>query len=375
MAKRDYYEVLGVSRGASPEEIKKAYRQLARKYHPDVNPGDKQAEEKFKEVQEAYEVLSNPETRARYDQYGHAANDTGGGFSGAGDFGGFGDIFSDIFDMFGGGFGTGRQGPRRGADLRLTLSITFEEAAFGASKKVKVPHTIQCPACGGSGAEPGTRPKTCDACGGTGQVRTTQRTPFGQMQTVRTCSKCGGQGMVVDTPCRHCRGRGKIQEQKTISIDIPAGVDEGARLRVAGEGEAGDRGAPPGDLYVELKVKPHKYFRREGFDVILDLPVSIVQAALGDEVEVPTLEGPVKFKLPEGTQSGQRFRLKGKGIARLNGFGKGDQYVVVRVVTPTNLNEKQKKILREFDQLLTRENQEDRKEKGFFDRVRDAFTS
>ncbi|MGI9950819.1 molecular chaperone DnaJ [Moorellaceae bacterium AZ2] len=378
MSKRDYYEVLGVDRGASQEEIKKAYRRLARQYHPDLNPGNKEAEEKFKEIQEAYDILSDPEKRARYDQFGHAGVEGGAGagpgfggfdFKGA-DFGGFGDLFDMFFgDAFTGG--RRRRGPERGADVRLDLEISFEEAAFGAEKEVGVPRLERCPDCGGSGAAPGTHPVTCQACGGTGQVRITQRTPLGYYQTIRTCHQCQGTGTIIPNPCKTCRGRGQVQRTRKIKIKIPPGVDTGARLRLAGEGEVGERGGPPGDLYVYINVRPHKIFRREGFDIFCEVPISMVQAALGDEIEVPTLEGKARLSIPEGTQSGTAFRLKGKGIPRLNGAGRGDQHVVVRVVIPKNLTEQQKELLREFARLHGWEPSE--KEKGFFRKVKDAF--
>ncbi|MGI6552096.1 MAG: molecular chaperone DnaJ [Bacillota bacterium] len=370
MAKRDYYEILGVSRDASQEEIKKAYRKLARKYHPDVNPGDKTAEEKFKEVTEAYEVLVDEEKRANYDRFGHAAAGGGGFEGGFGDFGGFGDIF-DMF--FGGGFGggTAARRPQKGADLRFNLSISFEEAAFGAEKDITIPRTENCSTCDGSGAEPGTYPSNCSVCGGTGQVRMSQNTPLGMFQTIKTCHTCQGTGKVVTTPCRTCQGRGKVRRNRTIHLHIPAGVDTGSRLRVAGEGEAGSYGGPPGDLYVFIQVRPHQHFQRHNDDVIYELPVSIVQAALGAEIEVPTLDGPVKLKIPEGTQGGTSFRIKGKGIKKLHGFGRGDQHVKVVVVTPTGLNEKQKQLLREFGQTLGKSNFQ--KDKGLFEKMKEAF--
>lgn len=385
MPKRDYYEILGVDRGASQEEIKKAYRRLARQYHPDLNPGNKEAEEKFKEIQEAYDVLSDPEKRSRYDQFGHAGVEGGAGAgSGPGGFGGF-DFggagfggFDDILDMFFGealGGRRRRRGPERGADVRLDLDISFEEAAFGTEKEVGVPRLERCPDCGGSGAAPGTGPVTCPACGGSGQVTITQRTPLGYYQTIRTCQQCQGMGTIISHPCKTCRGRGQVQRTRKIRIKIPPGVDTGARLRLAGEGEAGERGGPPGDLYVYINVLPHKVFRREGFDILCEVPISMVQAALGDEIEVPTLEGKAHLIIPEGTQSGTSFRLKGKGIPRLNGAGRGDQHVVVRVVIPKDLTEREKELLREFARLRgwhpTAKDTE--KEKGFFRKVKDAF--
>lgn len=373
MSKRDYYEVLGVSRDASQEEIKKAYRKLARKYHPDVNPGNKEAEEKFKEVKEAYDVLGDPDKRASYDQFGHAGTEAGGfgGFGHGTDFGGF----DDIFDMFfGGGFGGGKRprGPQRGADLRLDLTITFEEAAFGAEKKIEVPRMEACPTCHGSGAEPGTHPATCKVCHGTGQIRVTQNTPFGRFQSIKTCHHCHGEGQVITSPCHECHGEGKVRRNKKINIDIPAGVETGSRLRVSGEGEAGSRGGPPGDLYVYINVKPHEILERNGYDVMSRVSINIVQAALGDEMLIPTLDGKVKIKIPEGTQSGMSLRLKGKGIPRLRGYGRGDHIVKIEVVTPTNLNEKQKEILREFGKTIGKHNHEV-KEKGFFEKMKDAF--
>lgn len=380
MSKRDYYEVLGVSRTATEDEIKKAYKKLAKKYHPDLNPDSKTAEEKFKEINEAYEVLSDSEKRTRYDQFGHAgANSDFGGFggagAGAGDFGGFGDIF-DMFFGGGGGFGGGSQRPtaQRGADLRLDLSISFEEAAFGVEKDVEIPRLENCDVCGGSGAEPGTHPKTCNVCGGKGQVRSAQSTPFGQFQTVKTCHRCHGAGTIIEQQCKHCGGSGRVRKERKIHVKIPAGVDNDSRLKISREGEAGTLGGPPGDLYVYITVRPHANFRRENDDVICEFPLSFVQAALGCEVEVPTLDGKVKLTIPEGTQTGTSFRLRGRGITKLRGYGRGDQYVKVKLVTPTNLTEEQKKLLRDFDNSVSSpEDQQSEKGKGFFNKVKDAF--
>jgi len=370
MSKRDYYEVLGVERNASEAEIKKAFRKLARKYHPDVNPGDKEAEAKFKEVSEANEVLSDPQKKAQYDQFGHAAFGPGGGeggFGGFSDFGGFG----DIFDMFFGGGGQRRRGPVKGSDLRYNLEITFEEAAFGLEKDINVPRTETCGKCKGSGAAPGTSPKTCPRCNGTGQIQYTQSTPFGRFVQSRVCDECHGDGRVVESPCPECGGSGQVRKTRTIHIRVPAGVDTGSRLRVAGEGEPGERGGPHGDLYIYIRVKPHKIFNREGNDVITEINISFPQAALGDELEVPTLEGKVQLKIPEGTQSGTFFRLKGKGIPDVQGYGRGDQHVQVTVVTPTRLTEEQKQMLREFAE--TYGEKPAGVEKGFFEKVKDAF--
>ncbi|SDF74758.1 molecular chaperone DnaJ [Sporolituus thermophilus] len=379
MSKRDYYEVLGVPRTATEDEIKKAFRKLARKYHPDVNRDNpKEAEEKFKEINEAYEVLSDPERRAQYDQFGHAAFDPGqgagaGGFSGFGGFGAGG--FSDIFDMFFGqaGFGARHTGPEKGADLRYDLEISFEEAAFGVEKEIQVPRTEECPTCHGSGAAPGTHPETCPQCRGTGQQQIVQNTPFGRMVNVKTCTRCRGEGKIVRTPCKDCQGRGRVRNKRTIKVKIPAGVDSGSRLRVAYEGEAGVRGGPPGDLYVYIFVKPHKLFTREGSDVICEVPISFVQAALGDEIEVPTLDGKVSLKIPEGTQSGTTFRLKDKGIPHLRGHGRGDQHVRIKVVTPKNLTERQRELLMEFARASGENINPE--QKSFFKKVKDFLGS
>lgn len=354
--KRDYYEVLGVSKSADATEIKKAYRKLAMKYHPDKNQGDKEAEEKFKEINEAYEVLSDETKRKNYDQFGHeGVNGQGfggaGGFGGQG-FGGFDDIFGDIFgDMFGGGFGGGRQrrrGPERGADIRQRINISFEEAAFGKKVQVKINRSEECNECHGSGAKPGTSKKTCSTCNGSGQVQSVQRTPFGNIASTRTCSTCNGEGEVIESPCTKCHGKGSIRKTKTIEVDIPAGIDEGQMIKLSGQGELGTRGGPRGDLYIEVNVKSHQLFTREGYDVYLEMPITFAQATLGDKIQVPTLDGKVEYEIPEGTQTGTVFRLKGKGIPKLRSNVRGDQYVKVTVEIPKKLNDKQKELVRQF---------------------------
>ncbi|WP_419726565.1 molecular chaperone DnaJ [Terrisporobacter petrolearius] len=354
--KRDYYDVLGVGKSADATEIKKAYRKLAMKYHPDKNPGDKEAEEKFKEINEAYEVLSDETKRKNYDQFGHeGVNGQGfggaGGFGGQG-FGGFDDIFGDIFgDMFGGGFGGGRprrRGPERGADIKQRINISFEEAAFGKKVQVKINRSEECDECNGSGAKPGTSKKTCPTCNGSGQVQSVQRTPFGNIASTRTCSTCNGEGEVIDSPCSKCHGKGSIRKTKTIEVDIPAGIDEGQMIKLSGQGELGTRGGPRGDLYIEVSVNVHQLFTREGYDVYLEMPITFAQATLGDEIQVPTLDGKVQYQVPEGTQTGTVFRLKGKGIPRLRSNVRGDQYVKVTVEIPKKLNDKQKELVRQF---------------------------
>lgn len=374
MAKRDYYEVLGISRNASAEEIKKAFRRLARQYHPDANQNIENAEEKFKELGEAYEVLSDPEKRAQYDRFGHSAFN-GQGFSGFGGFGGFGDFggLGEIFEMFFGSSGRGRPGPEKGADIRADLEITLKEAAYGLEREIRIPRAEVCSTCGGSGAAAGTKPKTCPACDGTGQVQFAQSTPFGRIVQSRTCDRCHGRGQVIEKPCPTCRGAGQVRKTRGIKVKIPPGVDDGTRLRRAGEGEAGVRGGPPGDLYVYIHVKPHRLFRREGDDIISEIPVSFVQAALGDEISLPTLDGDATLKVPEGTQHGTVFRLKGKGIPHLHGHGVGDLLVSVKVVTPTRLTDKQKDLLREFSRLGGDQSQGSASEKSFFEKMKDAF--
>lgn len=351
--KRDYYEVLGVDKNADAQALKKAYRKLAMQYHPDRNPDNKEAEEKFKEVNEAYEVLSDDDKRRNYDQFGHEGVNGQGGFGGQGfggqGFGGFEDIFGDMFgDIFGGGGRPRRRGPERGADIRHSINISFEEAAFGKKTSIKINRSEECSECSGSGAKPGTSKKTCPTCNGAGEVRTVQRTPFGNIASSRTCSTCNGEGEVVESPCNKCGGSGSTRKVKTIEVDIPAGIDDGQMIKLSGQGEIGSKGGPRGDLYLVINVAPHALFTREGNDIHFDMPITFVQAALGDEIEVPTLDGKVKYKVPEGTQTGTVFRLREKGIPRLRGNSRGDQYIKVVVDVPKKLNEKQKDILRDF---------------------------
>lgn len=379
MAKRDYYEVLGVSKDASPEEIKKAFRKLAKKYHPDVNPDDQGAEEKFMEAKQAFDVLSEPDKRAQYDQFGHAAEEGANGYGGAGGFGqggftGFGG-FEDIFDTFfgGGGGGRGRRpaGPQRGNDLRYDMEITLENAAFGLETTITIPRSEACDTCGGSGAKPGTSPETCKHCQGTGQQQVVRSTAFGRFVSVKPCDVCRGEGNIIKDVCPSCHGQGRIQRERKIEIKIPAGVDTGSRLRVSGEGEAGTRGGPPGDLYVMLHVRPHDVFRREGDDIIMDIPISFAQATLGTELEVPTLDGKARVKVPEGTQTGTLFRLRGKGIPHLRGYGSGDQHIKVVVNIPRKLSAKQKELLREYANLSGEKVL--MPEKGIIDKMKDAL--
>ena len=367
--KRDYYEVLGVSRGASEDEIKKAYKKMARKYHPDLNPGDKTAEEKFKEVNEAYEVLSDADKKARYDQYGHAGVDPtfgaggfGGGFDGSFDFGDLGDIFGSFF---GGGFGGGRRtnpnAPQRGESIRMSIAISFEEAAFGCEKAVTVERYETCDTCHGNGCAPGTSPEVCPDCHGTGTVQVRRQTPMGVFATSSPCPKCGGKGRIIHQPCKDCRGSGMVRKKKTIQASIPAGIDNGQTISIRGQGNAGKNGGPAGDLLITITVRPHEMFRREGTSVLCEAPITFTQAVLGAELEIPTIDGKVKYTLPEGTQSGTTFRLKGKGIPSINGRGRGDQYVTVYIETPKNLNKEQKEALKKFAETMGESNYEEQK--------------
>ena len=369
--KRDYYEVLGIQKGASEDEIKKAYKKLARKYHPDMNPGDKEAEEKFKEVNEANEVLSDPEKKARYDQFGFAGVDpnygagAGGGTYGGGfDFGDLGDIFGSFF---GGGFGGQRRNPnapQRGESIRASVSISFTEAAFGCEKSVTIERSEQCPTCKGSGCTPGTTPEVCPDCHGSGTVQTRRQTPMGVFASNGPCRKCGGTGRLIHQPCSDCRGSGAVRKRRTIKVNIPAGIDHGQTISLRGQGGAGKNGGPAGDLLITVMVQPHEIFRRDGVDVFCEAPITFTQAVLGAELEIPTIDGKVKYSIPEGTQTGTVFRLKGKGVPVLNGRGRGDQYVTVVIETPRSLNKEQKEALRRFSETLGENNYE--KRKSFF---------
>ena len=372
--KRDYYEVLGVQKSASADEIKKAYRKCAKENHPDLHPGDTACEQRFKEANEAYEVLSDPDKRAKYDQFGFAAFDPSGFQSSAEGFGGFADILNDLFGGgfggFGGGFGdifgggaARRNGPRQGESVRSSVTISFEEAAFGCTKELDVLKVEQCSKCGGSGAAEGTTAETCTNCKGSGVVMQTQRTPFGVMQSQTACPHCGGKGKIIKEPCPTCKGKGMVRRSRKVKVEIPAGIDHGQTISLRGLGSAGINGGPNGDLLVTVSVREHKDFQREGSSVLYELPISIVQASLGAEVEVPTLDGKVKYTIPEGTQSGSVFRLRGKGIPYLRGSGRGDQYITVTVETPRGLNEKQKELLRQLGESF---GENPPKKKGLF---------
>ena len=388
--KRDYYEVLGIGKNATDAEIKSAYRKLAKKYHPDLNPGNKEAEEKFKEVNEANDVLSDPQKRQRYDQFGFAGVDpnyaaaNGGGTGGFG--GGFGGVdLGDIFgDIFGGGFGGGFSGfgggsstrtanaPRKGHDIQASVILTFEEAAHGCSKKITINRQDTCPDCGGTGAAKGTSPETCPDCGGRGYVVTQQRTPFGVMQSQQPCSHCGGRGTIIRNPCKTCRGTGKTAARKSLEINIPAGIDDDQNIALRGQGDAGSNGGPAGDVIVHVTVKADPMFERDGYDVTIHVPITFSQAVLGDDVEVPTVDGRIVQHIPEGTQSGTKFRLRGQGIQYLNGRGRGDQYVIVDVEIPKKVTRAQREALKAFEDSMKEDNYE--KRKGFFKNLRDRFS-
>lgn len=368
--KRDYYEVLGVDKSASEDEIKRAYKKMARKYHPDLNPDNKEAEEKFKEVNEAYEVLSDSDKKARYDQFGFAGVDSnygagaGGGAYGAGgfDFGDLGDIFGSFF---GGGFGSAQRrnpnAPQRGESIRLSVTISFEEAAFGCEKEVSIDRIEQCPDCRGSGCAKGTTAEVCPDCRGSGVIQQRRQTPLGYMSTSAPCQRCGGKGKIIHQPCPKCGGKGMIRHRKTIKVSIPAGIDNGQTISLRAQGNAGKNGGPAGDLLIVVSVRPHEIFRREGTSVLCEAPITFTQAVLGAELEIPTIDGKVKYTIPEGTQSGTTFRLKGKGIPGLNGRGRGDQYVTVYIETPRNLNREQKEALKKFSESLGEKNYEEHK--------------
>jgi len=374
MSKRDYYEVLGVDKGASKDEIKKAYRKLARKYHPDVNH-EEGASEKFKEAKEAYETLSDENKRKQYDQFGHAGADGGQGFGGFGGGGqGFGG-FEDIFDMFFGGGASRRRdpnAPQKGADLQYTLILDFEEAIFGKETDVDLPKEEDCETCHGSGAKPGTSPETCSQCNGSGQLNEEQNTPFGKVINRRVCNNCSGTGKIIPDKCNTCGGSGKVKNYRTIHITVPAGIDEGQQIRLSGKGDAGINGGPAGDLFVVIQVRPDDFFEREGDNIYCELPMTFTQMALGDEVEVPTVHGKVKLKVGAGTQSGKTFRLKGKGSPNVHGRSQGDQYVKVKIITPTNLTERQKELLREFNEIGGNDST-DEQDDNIFQRFKKAF--
>ena len=380
--KRDYYEVLGVSKTATEAEIKKAYRKLAMKYHPDYNPGDKEAEEKFKEINEAHEVLSDPEKRQRYDQYGFAGVDPnygagqGGGFGGG--FGGvdLGDIFGDIFGGGFGGFGGGSarsnpNAPRKGQDIRVRITLSFDEAVHGCKKNITITRQQQCTECNGTGAAPGTSPETCPDCGGRGYTIRQQRTPFGVMQSQQPCPRCGGKGKLVKSPWQSCHGSGKVATKKTLEVNIPMGIDDDQSFALRGMGDAGANGGPAGDVIVMVTVRPDDLFQRDGYDVWVTVPITFSQAVLGDNVTVPTIDGKVEYTVPEGTQSGTTFRLRGKGIQYLNGRGRGDMYVKCEVEIPKKLNKTQREALKKFEGTLKDDNYE--KRKGFFKKLKDMF--
>ena len=373
---RDFYEILEVEKDATDSEIKKAYRKKAKKYHPDLNPGDEEAAESFKEATAAYEILSNPDMRSRYDRYGHAGVDPNTA-AGGGGFGGFEDIFSDIFgDIFGGGFGGGQRerynGPRQGADLRYDINIEFEEAVFGVEKEITVRKQENCKTCDGTGAKPGTEPERCSKCHGSGEMRTTVNTPFGPAVSVGACDVCNGTGEEIKEKCETCTGTGRVIKGKKLKVKVPAGVDNESIISIRGEGEAGEKGGPYGDLYVYIHVAEDEIFHRRGDDIFIDLPVTFTELALGAEIEVPTLDGLEKFSIPAGTQTGKRFKLSGEGVQNVrNPKVKGDLYFDVNVTIPKQLTDKQKELLREFAEESGQDYHEEKK--GFFEKVKDVF--
>ncbi len=380
MSKKDFYQVLGVDKSADEATLKKAYRKLAMKYHPDRNPDDKEAEAKFKEANEAYEVLSDPKKRQRYDQFGHAGVDPnfgagGSGFSGAG-FGGFEDIFSEIFGA--GGFGGGGFGgqsanrPRKGQNIKIQLTLNFDEAVFGTEKEIEYLRTENCKKCDGSGAKPGTKTNTCSKCNGDGTLKFRQRSLFGEQIVTQTCDECKGSGKTFEESCEICKGHGIVKKKRKMKVTVPAGVDDGQVVTLQNEGNLGSKGGPRGDVYVVIRVKPHDIFKRDGNNIICEMPITFVQAALGDDLIVPTLDGKVKYTIKEGTQTGTVFRLKGKGVPVLNGYGRGDQYVKVNIETPTDLTAEQKKQLKEFADSMGEECHG--RQKTFFDKVKDIFS-
>ena len=383
--KRDYYEVLGLQKGASEADIKKAFKTMARKYHPDLHPGDKEAEEKFKEINEAYSVLNDPEKKARYDQFGHAGVDPNYGAGGEGGFGGFsagfgdgGDIFDSKFDVFG-GLGGGRStaaaanAPRRGGDINTSITIDFMEACQGVRKKIRINHFEQCPTCHGSGKDANTVETTCTACNGTGSVKINQRTPFGVISSQKVCSKCGGRGKIVTNPCKTCNGGGRVRKQKELEINIPAGIDNDQVLRVGGQGDVGLNGGPTGDLNVAISVRKHDLFNRRGNDIYCEIPITYAQAVLGAEITVPTIDGKVAYTIAEGTQTGTTFRLRGKGVKYINRDAHGDQYVTVNVEVPKKLTKKQKDLLKDFDASLDEKNHQ--KRTSFFKKLKEKLDS
>lgn len=371
MSKRDYYEILEIDKDASQDEIKRSYRKMAKKYHPDLNPDNHEAEVNFKEANEAYEILSDPDKRSRYDRFGHAGIDPqAGGYSQG--FGGFEDIFGDIFDIFGGGSSRSRRrGPSQGADLRYDLNLEFKEAVFGVEKEIQVRRTEDCHLCSGSGAKPGTSKETCSKCNGSGEMRHAQQTPFGSFVRTSTCDKCHGSGEIIEEKCSNCGGAGKEIRTKKIKVKVPAGVDSGSVISIRGEGEPGDMGGPRGDLYIYLDIRPDPVFQRSGNNIHLDIPITFTEAALGAEIKVPTLEETESYNIPAGTQTGTRFRIKNLGVPKLRGSGRGDLYFTVNVQIPRKLTEKQKELLLEFANETGEKYKKNKK--GFFEKVKDAF--